>query len=710
MGRPPAAGLVNPAPRPGTPSVLARPDLDPVLARRADRRGVATWYLDQAGRPVAVAADTITAVLDAMDEEPSGPPPPLPPVVVSRAGTTTAVGLAGSAAPRHARVVLADGSKRPVPVQRGGVGHVAVLPGSLPVGWHRLVVEAGGETMETPVAVAPYRLPVPPRMWGWAIQLYATRSTRCWGVGDFGDLRNFAVHAATQNGADFVVVNPLGAVAPTVPIEASPYTPASRRFVNPLYLRIEETLAYRQAPEPVKARVNRLRPATDPNLVDRDLTWSAMEPALRLLWSESARPDLDRARAERPGLESFARWCAIAAEHGRDFRRWPAELRDPAGPAVAALARARRAEVDFHTWLQLLAEEQLTRAQAEARAAGMAVGLIHDLPVGVDGGGADAWAMQRMLAGAVTTGAPPDEFNQRGQDWGLPPWRPHALREAAYEPFRQMVGAVLGNGGGIRVDHVMGLFRLWWIPAGRSPAEGTYVRYRADELLGVLALEAHRAGGVVVGEDLGTVEPRVGRELAARGVLGTAVLWFEKEGERNKPFRYWRRDALAAITTHDLPTAAGFLAGEHVRIRAELGQLRRPVQEERAAARREREQLVALLESEGLAEPGASDEELVRAMHAGLARSPARLVGANLADAVGDRRQPNLPGTTIEYPNWKLPVAEPEPGEGERPLMLDELLDHRGVLALARILTEGIAAGSDNVPGDRAPEQAEEID
>jgi 4-alpha-glucanotransferase len=338
----------------------------------------------------------------------------------------------------------------------------------------------------------------------------------------------------------------------------------------------------------------------------------------------------------------------------------------------------------------------------------MRVGLVHDLPVGVDGGGAEAWAMQQLLASAATIGAPPDEFNQRGQDWGLPPWRPQALRAAHYEPFRQTVAAVLRHGGGIRVDHVMGLFRLWWVPQGHSPAEGSYVRYRADELLGVLTLEAHRAGAVVVGEDLGTVEPRVSRELASRGVLGTAVLWFERDGERAKPFRRWRRDALAAVTTHDLPTAAGFLAGEHVRVRAELGQLRRPAAEERAAAEAERRSLVELLVAEGLLDPGADDAAIVRAMHAGLTRTPARLIAANLADAVGDLRQPNLPGTTIEYPNWKLPVAEPDPGEGERPLFLDDLLDHPRVAELARILGEGLAGGSDNVPGDRPTDTLQE--
>jgi 4-alpha-glucanotransferase len=290
----------------------------------------------------------------------------------------------------------------------------------------------------------------------------------------------------------------------------------------------------------------------------------------------------------------------------------------------------------------------------------------------------------------TTVGAPPDSFNQQGQDWGLPPWRPDRLRELAYAPFREMVRGVLRHAGGIRIDHVMGLFRLWWVPAGAGAADGTYVSYDADALVGILALEAVRAGAVVVGEDLGTVEARVRTTLDAAGVLGSAVLWFETDEEDGAfvPPRDWRPLAMASVTTHDLPTAAGFLAEEQVRVRDELGQLGMPVEEERARVRAERAGLLTMLEREGLLAATGGDVPL--AMHAALAASPCRIVLAAYGDAVGDLRQPNLPGTVDQYPNWRLPVAD---GSG-RPLGLEELLASPAVARLASLLDEGVRGGA----------------
>ncbi|HVA59106.1 MAG TPA: 4-alpha-glucanotransferase [Mycobacteriales bacterium] len=721
---------------PGRPSVLARPDLDPDLARLADAHGVATWYEDQAHRPVAVHGDTLVAVLDALGVDASSPDSRAaalraarsselrrvaPPVVVSRSGAVGFVELHAPAGVRiTARIRAETGRERaiPPPVARGGLLDIdgariatltLALPGDLPIGWHRLLVDVGEEHVEVPVAVTPYRLPPPDRTWGWAVQLYATRSAASWGVGDLADLRRLAGWSAHAHHAGLLLVNPLHAVAPVTPVEPSPYSPASRRFINPVYIRVADTPEYAAASPEVRAAVDAFRPAVDPDIVDRDRTWRALSAALRLLWRSVPHRDLSGFREAHPAVDDFALWSVLAAEHGRHFRSWPVELRRPRSAAVDRIRAARADDVDFQVWLQLVAAEQLDLAQRAGREAGMSIGIIHDLAVGVDPGGADAWALQDLLAGRATMGAPPDEFNQQGQDWRLPPWHPAALRESAYAPFREIVRAAVQHGGGIRVDHILGLFRLWWVPAGRSPADGTYVRYRADELLGVLALEAYRGGAVVVGEDLGTVEPQVARELLRRGILGSAVLWFESE-----PFERWRELAVASVTTHDLPTAAGFLAGEHVRVRAELGQLRRPVAAERAAAEEERLRLVERLERSGLAEPGASPEQLVTAMYAGLARSPARLVVAGLADAVGDLRQPNLPGTTEEYPNWRLPIAEPRPPDGHRSLSLDELETHPAVARLARVLADGIRGGgsgaarpgSGTVPADQVRSDA----
>jgi 4-alpha-glucanotransferase len=309
----------------------------------------------------------------------------------------------------------------------------------------------------------------------------------------------------------------------------------------------------------------------------------------------------------------------------------------------------------------------------------MPVGIIHDLAVGVDPGGADAWALQDALAGTTTVGAPPDSFNQQGQDWRLPPWRPDRLAAMGYTPFRDMLRAVLRSAGGLRVDHILGFFRLWWIPAGEPAARGSYVAYDDEALLAAVALEAHRAGAVVVGEDLGTVEPRVADTLQRLGVLGSDVLWFARDvdddGEDHGPLRpeRWRKLAAASVTTHDLPTTAGFLAGEHVRVRAELGVLGRPRAEEQEQADRERAELLDLARSLGLlaADGEPTTDDAVVALHAVLGRTPSLLAFAYPGDAVGDLRQPNLPGTTTEYPSWRLPLAD----RAGNPVLLDDVLD-----------------------------------
>ena len=372
-------------------------------------------------------------------------------------------------------------------------------------------------------------------------------------------------------------------------------------------------------------------------------------------------------------------FCALAEVHGTPWQTWPEALRHPASPAVTEVAAQLADRVAVWCWVQLLVDEQLA-----GLGAGMAVGVVHDLAVGVDAGGADAWALQDALALTTTVGAPPDLFNQQGQDWGLPPWRPDRLAELGYAPYRDLVRGVLRHAGGLRIDHVMGLFRLWWVPAGAGAAQGTYVSYDADAMLGVLALEAVRAGALVVGEDLGTVEDRVGTALAAAGVLGSAVLWFETDDDGHLPPSRWRELAMASVTTHDLPTAAGFLAEEHVRVRDELGQLGMPVEQERERVRAEREDLLAMLGREGLLEAAGGDVPL--AMHAALAASPCRVVLAALGDAVGDLRQPNLPGTVDEYPNWRLPVAD----AAGHPLTLEQVLAHPGVARLATLLDEGV--------------------
>jgi 4-alpha-glucanotransferase len=617
------------------------------LEERAAAAGVATSYLDWERNRVEVAPESVAAVLQHV-----GPPP-------ARALVTD------GPAPVAGTVTLEDG--RTATVAAGD---------PLPPGVHAL---ADG----TPVVVAPRALPDPAageRVWGWQVQLYQLRSARSWGIGDYADLLTLARATAAQGG-DVLLVNPMHAVTPVLPIQPSPYFPSSRRFANQVAVAVDALPEYRSASPSLQAQVDALRPA-NAGLIDRDAVWRAKRAALSLLLPEPTPvPD----PVDWTGPDGFAVFCALAEQHGADWREWPASLRRP-GPDAAAAADPER--VRLHAWIQQRAVEQLDAAQRAARAGGMAVGIVHDLAVGVDPVGADAWLLPGELATGVTVGAPPDSFNQRGQDWGFPPFRPGRLAETGYGPFRQVVRAALQHGGGLRVDHVMGLFRLWWIPPGGGPARGTYVTYDAAAMLAVVVLEATRAGALVVGEDLGTVEPSIRVALEEAGVLGSAVLWFSREEDEITPLppARWRSRAVASVSTHDLPTAYGLLADEQVRVRASLGQLDRPEEEELARVHEEKDRLLAMMRAQGLARPGASDDELVLDMYRTLIGTPCRVVLAMPADAVGDRRQPNLPGTQDEYPNWRLPLADPTGTE----VSLEAFLAAPGTARLATVLDGGL--------------------
>lgn len=641
--------------------------MDDQLRALAAAHGVATSYEDTEHRRVEVAPDVVVDVLAQLGVDASTPATvrtslsdalrrhgriTVPDPLVVRAGRTPALGEPGE-------LTLEDGTVRAVSGR---------LPEDLPLGWHTLTVGRRRER-RIPVVVTPPTLPPVPPAWGWMVQLYALHSAGSWGIGDFADLRTLLTRSAAQD-AGVVLVNPVQAITPVPPLQRSPYSPSSRRFANPLYLRITETDAFRDAPPAVRAEVAALAPRPGAELIDYDAVWAAKLAALELLWRHTA-PDVGDVE---PDLAEFAAFCALAQEHGPDWRTWPEALRHPrgadrSGPGVA-----------FHAWVQRLCREQLASVRAAAREAGMAVGVVHDLPVGVDPAGADAWALQDVLASEVTVGAPPDAFSQQGQDWNLPPWRPDLLARNGYTPFRDVIRAVLAQADGIRIDHVMGLWRLWWIPPGRPASEGTYVHYDAEALLGVLALEAHRAGAIVVGEDLGTVSAGVRTTLRERGVLRSAVLWFQRdeetEGEPLLDPARWPADALASVSTHDLPTAAGFLRGENVTVRAELGLLEDPATE-RKRADDDRAELLAELAAHDLAPADpASEADLVVALHELLATAASTLLLTSPQDALGEPRQPNLPGTIDQYPNWRIPL----------PVTVDELLQHPVVVRVVAAL------------------------
>ena len=687
----------------------------PRLVELAHAHGVATEYWDWQGRHVVVSTAAIRAVLTALGVDALGDDAietaladvdlapwrrTLPATVVARTGWTPWV-HAHVAAGTGIRldVVLEDGTVRAArqvdqwtpdrEVDGRMLGEATFeVPGDLPTGWHRLVAHLDAPavdpaTTEATLVVTPQRLELPAgladgRVVGIQAQLYQVRSDESWGVGDLGDLADLATWAAAAHDADFVLINPLHAAEPVSPGEPSPYLPTTRRFVNPLYLRVEDVPELARLEHAAHRRVLALgasaRALNAQDRIDRDTAWTAKKEALRLIFDGGLTGRRERSFAEfcereGDGLTTFATWCALAETYGLPWTAWEPELQDPSSTAVAAFREQHADEVGFHKWLQWLLEGQLAATQRDARAAGMSLGVVHDLAVGVHPVGADAWGLGDALARGVTVGAPPDQFNQLGQDWSQPPWRPDRLAELGYAPFRDMVRTVLRDSGGIRVDHIIGLFRLWWIPAGGTPAEGTYVHYDHEALLGILVLEAQRAGAVVIGEDLGVVAPHVRDYMTERGLVGTSILWFEWEEDRPKPPEHYRDLCLSTVTTHDLPPSAGYLSLAHVAIREELGLLTRPVVEERAQEEASIARLRDACIERGLLQPGAGIDAVVEALHRWMALTPSRMLAVALADVVGDLRAVNQPGTNDEYPNWRVPLAGPD----GRPVSLEEV-------------------------------------
>lgn len=576
----------------------------------ADEWGIQQHWVDADDQPQHSPDATVAIVREVIGRPPADLEDVAP--VVTRPGRAT--GLAGD-------VRCEDGTTRRLD---------DVLDADFPLGYHELRTDAG---VVRRLIVSPGRCWLPPRQtWGWSVQLYAALSTTSAGVGDLGDLRTLREWTEARGGG-FLLVNPLHAVAPVLPLEASPYLPATRRFRNPVYLRVDEVPGVVTDDD---------RPGVD--VIDRDAAWTYKLRVLRAAYDERAGADPSDGfaewRAEQgAALEEFATWAVLAEEHGADWHDWPAPLHDPRGGAVRELVAARADEVAFQAWLQWLLAGQLEAASGDLT-------VIQDLPIGVSGGGADAWAWQGVLADGLTVGCPPDALNSVGQDWGSPPLVPWRLRAAGYAPFVESVRATIAGAGGLRIDHVMGLFRLWWIPDGEQPTEGVYVRYPADDLLDIVCLESHRARAVVVGEDLGTVEDGVVEALAERNILSYRVLWFEDDEPSS-----WPELSLAAVTTHDLPTVAGLWTGSDVDDQLASSDMAED------DVRSGRDELIGRLRRDGLAADASVDEAVVEAYRL-LAQSPSLLLALSLEDALLAERRPNVPGTT-ERDNWKIPLGRP---------------------------------------------------
>jgi (1->4)-alpha-D-glucan 1-alpha-D-glucosylmutase len=573
-----------------------------------------------------------------------------------------------------------------------------VLPAVEAAGYHRFTVRVPG--------VAPCAMPlivVPPtcyqpaaiqgtgRVWGPAVQLYGLRSRRNWGIGDFTDLRLLS-DATADAGGGIVGVNPLHALFPDQPEHFSPYSPSSRCGLDILYLDIEAMPEFGECHAAQKlvaspAFQQRLRALRAGDLIDYPAVAAAKAEALQVLWRHFAEQHLardseraqdfrrDRAAAD-PAIERLARFEALQAHFRRQDARiwgwpaWPEEYRDPDSPAVAAFIAAHADAVDFHAWLQWQAGNQLGAAGRQSWQRGLGIGLYADFAVGVNPGGADAWGWQGVFAHGAYAGAPPEAINLNGQDWGLPPFIPHRLRQAGYTPLIEALRANMRHAGALRIDHVMSLARLFWVPAGRSPREGTYVSYPLDEMLGIVALESQRNQCLVIGEDLGTVPAGFRDRLAAARLLSYRPLVEERaaDGGFLAPADF-PDQALVAVSTHDMPTLAGFWQGTDLDARTALALF--PSEEQRTTMVVERAQdrarLLVALEHEHLLPAGGSIHPVavseltvpyVLAVHTYLARSPARVLVVQPEDILGTVEQANLPGTfDYQHPNWRRRLA-----------------------------------------------------
>ncbi len=717
------------------------------LARLAAAHGIAPEYEDVYGTRHQISEATQRALLAAMgvdagDEravetalralEEAPDAQPIAPLVVLREdrqpwSLRVRLPIALADAPLSARVHAENGSGPVEATLRVLHRHAAPRAdassadfdldfcAALPTGYHSVELLAGASVFaRTCCAVAPATcyvpgLPESGRTWGASAQLYGLRSARNWGIGDFTDLGTL-IDQWGARGAGVIGINPLHALYPHQPRHVSPYSPSSRLFRNILYLDVETVAEFRDCDE-ARARVlapefqARLEALRETPEVDYPGVAAAKLPVLECLYrhfrehhlaSGDARAEAFLAYVEAGGeaLRRHALFEALQERfHAADdaiwgWPAWPSTYHDPQAPEVAQFAAEHAERVGFYAYLQWQAEQQFAAAGTRAKDAGLSVGLYTDLAVSIDRGGAEAWANQELYALGAQVGAPPDIFNMKGQNWGLPPMIPSRLHDAAYAPFLATLRANMRHAGALRIDHVMGLARLFWVPAGASPSDGAYVNYPFDAMLGLLALESHRHRCMVIGEDLGTVPDDLRKTLAVNAILSYRVLIFERDGaEGFKPPAAYPAEALVTASTHDLPTLSGWWAGSDIELRAEHGLTATAADREAQAVERasDRSQLLTALEGAGLLPPGTGTDPtripdmnplLARAVQSYLAATPSRLQVVQLEDVIGELDQANLPGTVDSHPNWRRKLSLP----------LEQWPDDRRVVALTATL------------------------
>lgn len=664
-----------------------------LLEQLATAYGFSLTYRGQNNEMVASPRESLVHLLKALDVPLSDDPAPeeltealdawrthwatrpLPPVVIAREGRETYFNVhVPEGAPANVTITLEDGTASTAyqdenwaPPTDGWGEATFHTRGDLPTGWHTIHLESNGIEETCSLVVTPQVIRrnlelLNDPAYGVMAQLYSVRSEHSWGIGDFHDLGELAKVLA-RNGAEFLLINPVHAAQPLPPIEDSPYLPTSRRFINPIYISVEDVPEYELLDADTRADIEEMAEEfkalnTSPDFIERNPIFDAKLAALNELFyvfEESGDHAAFDAfiEFEGTGLIEYARWCA-KQELGVDSDDLPR----------------------FYMWLQFVADNQRKAAQQAAIDAGMSIGIMTDLAVGVHPGGSDAHTLRKVLVQQASVGAPPDAYSQHGQDWSQPPWNPFALAENGYAPWRELLQTVLRHSGGIRVDHILGLFRLFWIPRMGTPAEGAYMNYDHEAMLGILALEADRANAVVVGEDLGTFEPWVQEELRDRGVLGTSVIWFEHSptGERPMHPQEYRNLALSSVGTHDLPPTAGYLSGAHNQLRFQLGLMDDSFEEMDAQdiawqshvlnTAREHGYFantsLADTDFDGLGREERGDvDDLVLGLTRFIASTGSALTCTNLVDMVGDTRIQNQPGTNAEqYKNWCVPLSD----------------------------------------------------
>lgn len=652
--------------------------------------GIGPHYINAHGKPQSIGAETKRRLLDAMHltSAPKAVAAPLPPVVVYTHGKKMPLEITGSGAFEWA--LIAEEGQQHKGHTEGG--KKLILPAKLPEGYHTLTLKQGAHRWDCRVIVAPKRCFEPQalregkKLWGACVQLYTLRSAHNWGMGDFGDLKAMLADVATRGGA-FIGLNPIHALYPANPESASPYSPSSRRWLNVAYIdvnavedfhRSQEAQAWWEMPSTQQA----LEAARESEWVDYSSVTALKMAALRMAWKTfAARDDADD---QRIAFETFVNhegdslyWqAAFDALHARQVKEdemrwgwpvWPEAYRRIDTPAVKQFCKDAADEVRFYLWLQWLAYTQFAQCWETSQGFEMPIGLYRDLAVGVAEGGAETWCDRELYCLKASVGAPPDILGPLGQNWGLPPMDPHVMTARAYEPFIELLRANMKSCGALRIDHVMSMLRLWWIPYGETADHGAYVQYPVDDLLAILALESKRHKCMVIGEDLGTVPVEIVARLRDSGVYSYKVLYFENTKNIFRAPESWPVQSMAVATTHDLPTLRGYWEGGDLTLGKTLGlypdeEVLLGLYQDRARAK---QGLLEALHEHGCLPKRAGRNAsrmpmtatLNRAMQRYIADSNSALLGLQPEDWLGMAGPVNIPGTSYEYKNWRRKLS-----------------------------------------------------